>query len=395
FDGQGSGKSTGAFSQVNSKGEGNAGGVQINTGSLSVLNGARISSSTRGKGDAGSVEISAKTFEANNGSTIASRTSTEFPAGNIILNVTDDITLTGSDTGIFANTTEGSTGKGGSIIIDPKIMTVKDGAAISVNSEGEGIGGDIELAAGFLTLDNGTISAQTRSNTGGNITLNLQDVLLLRNNSQISSTAGNQQFGGDGGNISINSPFIVALPNENSDITANAFEGRGGNIDIITQGLFGIESRPQTTLQSDITASSETGIQGEISVTDPEIDPSQGLLELPSGVVDKSDQIAQICPRGVNAKKLSEFYITGRGSLPPSPLDMLTGTVELSRLATLDGEIRNEKVGFLERKEQESKKIIEAQGFMKTENGEIYLVAQAPTVTPTSQNTASACLSSK
>ncbi|MEM1395265.1 MAG: hypothetical protein AAGG00_18625, partial [Cyanobacteria bacterium P01_H01_bin.150] len=103
----------------------------------------------------------------------------------------------------------------------------------------------------------------------------------------------------------------------------------------------------------------------------------------------------QICPRGVNAKKLSEFYITGRGSLPPSPLDMLTGTVELSRLATLDGEIRNEKVGFLERKEQESKKIIEAQGFMKTENGEIYLVAQAPTVTPTSQNTASACLSSK
>mgnify|MGYP001804698469 CR=1 FL=1 len=187
-----------------------------------------------GEGDAGKVEITAKTFAASNRGQVNSRTYSQFPAGNINLNV-DKITLSGLGAGIFADTFEGSTGKGGSIIIDPTTFIIRDGAQISVNSDGEGIGGDIELAAGFLTLDNGTISAQTRSNTGGNIALNLQDVLVLRNNSQISSTAGDEKFGGDGGNISINSPFIVALPNEDSDITANAFEGRGGNVDIITQ----------------------------------------------------------------------------------------------------------------------------------------------------------------
>ncbi|MGB3637711.1 MAG: S-layer family protein, partial [Rivularia sp. (in: cyanobacteria)] len=247
-----------------------------------------------------------------------------------------------------------------------------------------------------VTLNNrAKLFAESASGNGGNINLQLGELLLLRNGSQISTTAGTAQAGGDGGNIDINSPFIVALPNENSDITANAFTGRGGNIDIITQGIFGIKPRSQASdFTSDITASSETGIQGEISVTDPEIDPSQGLIELPSGVVDKSDQMAQICPRGINAKKLSEFYITGRGNLPPSPLNPLDGTVDLSRLATLDGEmgrLADEEVGRLE--DGRSKEIVEAQGFLKTENGEIYLVAQAPTATPSSHANTSVCRS--
>ena len=345
FDGAGEyDNPSGVFSNVKLGAEGNAGGISISASSFEIKNGAQLSVSTFGKGDAGSIKINADIFEATNGGQVNTITSTNGNAGNINLNIEDKITLSGTGkgfrSGLFASTSPDSTGKGGSIIIDPRIMTVRDGAVISANSQGEGIGGDIELAAGFLTLDNGTISAQTRSNTGGNITLNLQDVLLLRNNSQISTTAGNQQFGGDGGNITINSPFIVALPNENSDITANAFTGRGGNVDITTQGIFGIQPRSQVTPQSDITASSQTGIQGEISITDPEINPSQGLIELPDGVIDRSNQIAQSCPRGVNAKRLSEFYITGKGSLPPNPLNLLEATVDLSRLATLDGEIR-------------------------------------------------------
>ena len=40
--------------------------------------------------------------------------------------------------------------------------------------------------------------------------------------------------------------FIVAFPSEGtagSDITANAFEGEGGSINIESEGLFGIEFR--------------------------------------------------------------------------------------------------------------------------------------------------------
>ena len=106
-------------------------------------------------------------------------------------------------------------------------------------------------------------------------------------------------------------------------------------------------------------------------------------------MVDRSNQIAQNCPRGVNAKKLSEFYITGKGSLPPNPLNLLEATVDLSRLATLDGEGATEVEAV--KVQPRSKEIVEAQGFMKTENGEIYLVAQAPATTPSSNATASVC----
>ncbi|WP_279239721.1 hypothetical protein [Scytonema sp. UIC 10036] len=34
-----------------------------------------------------------------------------------------------------------------------------------------------------------------------------------------------------------------AVPEENSDIIANTFQGKGGNIQINSQGIFGLESR--------------------------------------------------------------------------------------------------------------------------------------------------------
>ncbi|MDJ0616233.1 MAG: filamentous hemagglutinin N-terminal domain-containing protein [Calothrix sp. MO_192.B10] len=383
------------FSTVRKTGEGKGGVIDINTDFLSLTNGTVIDTSTAGKGNAGSVNITANTFEASKGSQINSVTFGQFPAGDIIFNVKDKITLSDSGTGIFADTFAGSTGKGGNIVIDPTTFIIRDGAQISVNSNGEGIGGDIELAAGFLTLDNGEISAETRSNTGGNITLNLQDLLLLRNNSQISTTAGNQQFGGNGGNITINSPFIVALPNENNDITANAFTGRGGNVNITTQGIFGIAASTQLTPLSDITASSQLGVQGEVSITQPDVDPSRGLIELPDAVVDKSNQVNQICPRGINAKPLSEFYITGRGSLPPSPLETLTGGIDNTPLATLDEPNRERKVKVSTKKSNTSPSVmVEAQGWIKTADGKIHLVAQAPLATPSSRTTSSVCSSS-
>ncbi len=380
------------FSTVRKTGEGKGGVIDINTDFLSLTNGTVIDTSTAGKGNAGSVNITANTFAANKGSQINSVTFGKFPAGDIIFNVKDKITLSDSGTGIFADTFPGSTGKGGNIVIDPTTFIIRDGAQISVNSNGEGIGGDIQLTAGFLTLDNGEISAETRSNTGGNITLNLQDLLLLRNNSQISTTAGNQQFGGNGGNITINSPFIVALPNENNDITANAFTGRGGNVNITTQGIFGIAASTQLTPFSDITASSQLGVQGEVSITQPDVDPSRGLIELPDAVVDKSNQVNQICPRGINAKPLSEFYITGRGSLPPSPLEPLTGGIDNTPLATLDEPNRERKVKVSTKKSNTSPSVmVEAQGWVKTADGKIHLVAQAPSATPSSRTTSSVC----
>ena len=389
-----------AFASVYENAIGDGGDIKITAGSLSFNNDSFLTTSTFGKGDAGNVIINSSTFEAVNGGQINTQTSTSGNAGNINLNIKDKITLSGTGktrrSGLFAETSAESTGKGGSIFIDPRLVIIENGAGVSVASGGAGDAGDISLQADNLRLNNGFIAAITNSTQGGNINLQLGELLLLRNNSLISTTAGFAQAGGNGGNITINSPFIVSVPKEDSDITANAFSGNGGNIDIKSQGIFGITPRSQVTPQSDITASSETGIQGTINITNPEVDPNQGVIELPEGLVDKSNQIAQVCPQGANAaKRLSEFYITGKGSLPPSPFKPLSGRVNRTSLATLDEDTKEQEdiVIRSDRKiDSQSKEIVEAQGFMKNADGEVYLVAKLPSIIPSSNIVTSACL---
>ncbi len=307
--------------EVDSRAIGNGGNLKINTESLKVSDGGQISADTFGEGKAGNIIVTSNSLEASKGGQIRTSTSSSEKAGNITLNIKDNLTLTGTETGIFANTTENSTGNGGSIIIDPETVNIKNGAQISVDSQGTGIGGNIELTAGTLNLDRGTISAETRSNTGGDITLNIQDLLLLRNNSQISTTAGNEQFGGDGGNINVNSPdgFIVAFPSENSDITANAFQGNGGNVDLTAFGIFGIDFRDKLTSLSDITASSQLGFDGNVNIETPGIEPNPETVELPEDA--QSTEVAQGCQ--VSGEAAVAFFNIGRGGLPSSPGETL------------------------------------------------------------------------
>ncbi len=363
FDG-----SIGAFSQVNPEAVGDAGDISINTGSLEVTNGAQLAVGTRGKGDAGSitiiatdlvkfdgegkgfdgegkdrfrsgaisavgtgavgnaggVSITTDSLEVTNGAFLSASTEAQGNAGNIILNVEDNITLSGSETGIFADTTEGSTGPGGSINIDTQSVTIQDGANIAVNSDGSGQGGSITLAAEELTLDNGSIKASTISNQGGNITLTVGDILQLIDDGQITASAGTAQAGGDGGNVTINSDFILAFPTENTyEITANAFEGDGGNIQLTTNSFFGREF-------VNITASSEFGLSGNVTINTLEVDPTKGLVELPTNLIDPSEQIDKACTPG-SPQRQSSFVVTGRGGLPLSPTEPLQDTSSLTQ----------------------------------------------------------------
>ncbi len=304
---------------VAATGKGSAGNLTVNTSEFNVSDGASVSASNK-DGQGGSISVTANNFNANNGGQLQTTTTGSAKAGNIILKVLDNITLTGSNTGLIGNTEVGSTGKGGTIIIDPNIVNIFDGAQIAVNSQGNGIGGDIQLIANTLNLNKGEISAKTRSNTGGNITVTLQDLLLMRNNSQISTTAGDKQFGGNGGNIFITAPFIIGKTTENSDITANAFQGRGGNIQISTQAIFGLNYRPRLTPLSDITASSDFGINGQVVINTPGIDPSRGLTPLPSTPVNT--QIVVGCQAG-GVQSSVEVFDVGRTGLPSRPEDPL------------------------------------------------------------------------
>jgi filamentous hemagglutinin family protein len=449
-DGTASGVFSNVFNGIDADGfiivtEGNGGNIDLTTRSLSILNGAQINASTEGIGDAGNINLNANsirvtgtefdsfqnifspssivsevlfdadgaggnisltaaTLEVSNGAQISASTDGLGNAGNLDLNITDSVTLTGTASGLFADTLTGSSGNGGSIFLSSNQVLVQDEASIGVGSDGFGVGGNIQINGNSLFLDNrGLISAQTASTTGGNITLNLADTIVLRRESEISTTAGTAQAGGDGGNITIDTNFLVAVDSENSDITANAFQGQGGNISITAIGVFGIAPREAQTELSDITASSEFGVDGVIEINRPDVDPSRGTAQLPADVVDASRLVAQGCSAGNEAiaSQIGEFTITGRGGLPPSPTEQLNGDAILADWETLetpadvsqaDSSINtpiNTTIDTTNAVESAPAELVEAQGWAIAPNGQLILIAQA-TTTPHSAWAASA-----
>ncbi|MDZ8186265.1 MAG: filamentous hemagglutinin N-terminal domain-containing protein [Nostoc sp. ChiSLP02] len=401
FDGESNkGQGSGASSQTNSGNVGNAGSISITTGSLEVLNGAGLDSGTYGKGDAGSitiiatdvikfdgegkfpsgassrvdlkatgkggnVSITTNSLVVTNGAQLSASTKGNGDAGNITLKVKDNIIVSGSNTRISANTIEDSASKGGNITTDSKTLILRDGATISAYSQGKGSGGNIKLIAGSLILDRGTISTATSSNTGGNITLNLADLLLLRNGSKISTNA---ETASAGGNITINGKFIVAFPNENSDISADAFNGKGGTIKINLQkgGIFGIKSRTELTGQSDITAIGKSPeLNGTVELNTPDNSSIQNsFTQISPNVIDTNALIANSCISRGNQRQENSFTITGSGALRNSPGDAL-----MSDYST--GEVRN--IEPTSRPWKKGDPIIEAQGLYRLPDGQLIL----------------------
>jgi large exoprotein involved in heme utilization and adhesion len=218
--------------------------------------------------------------------------------------------------------------------------------------------------------NNGLLSASTKLGEGGNINLQVRNTLVLRNDSLISAEAGGR---GNGGNIAIDTSAIVAL--ENSDIVANAFQGNGGNILITANSIFGTAFRPQLTPESDITASSQFGVNGIVQINNPDVDPGGSLAQLPEDVTDPSQQIATGC----SALQESSFVVTGRGGLPPNPSEQLDSTRTWSDVRDLSAFRSSENV-VAESEPANPPVIVEATGWMVNEAGNVELVATVPQV---------------
>ncbi|WP_392480869.1 filamentous hemagglutinin N-terminal domain-containing protein [Nostoc sp. C110] len=287
-----------------------------------------LSANTFGPGDAGDLHLDTRKLSIQDGGLVSVSSVSSGNAGDLTINATESIDVRGmkdaensSYIGAIArlflvrtstNISNNSTSKAnaGSVTINTPKLTIRDGARVFVENEVQGDAGTLNVNANTLYLNNGSLSASTKAGQGGNINLQLRDYLLIRNGSFINAEAG---AAGNGGNITINSPIILGW--ENSDIIANAFQGKGGNIDITTQGIFGLEYRPQLTLENDITASSQFGVNGTVNVNTIGFDPNSGLVELPVNVSDPSQKIATGCANNSG----STFVATGRGGIPQNP----------------------------------------------------------------------------
>ncbi|HEY9669282.1 MAG TPA: S-layer family protein, partial [Coleofasciculaceae cyanobacterium] len=360
------------------------GNIDIQTRSLSLTNNAELRASTSGQGDAGNISVREADSISLSNSSISTAVNADAvgQGGNVtlqsgLLSLVEGSTLTALSSG---------QGDAGNIQVNVADAINLDNSQITVNKQGtQGNAGTLDVSARFILLDNqGKLTAITESGNGGDITLQVQDLLLLRRGSTISTTAGTAQAGGDGGNIKIDANLIVAVPKENSDITANAFEGRGGNINITTQGIFGLEFRENLTPLSDITASSELGIDGAVEINTPGVDPSRGLAALPTNLVDPSGQIAQSCPGsgGATTSKPSEFIVTGSGGLPASPSEPFNGSAVWHDLRPLTQQTANHSTRAVEPEESATTKLVEAQGWVIGADGKVILTASASAVTP-------------
>lgn len=359
---------------------GNAGDIKVSTSQLTIENGGRLTASALVSGASSNITINASDAidvigsgsvnQSLNASTITSSVGTVDPYLNFIYNIR-----------------QAPTGSTGSVKINTGSLNLRNGGQVSVRNDGVGKAGDVEINANSIKLDNQAgITASSQSGQGGNIEINSDDLLLLRHNSQITTSAGNARSAGDGGQINISTNFIIAPSSENNDITANAFEGRGGNIKITAQGIFGIESRPRLTPLSDITASSALGINGTVQINTLNTNPINGLVSLPPTVVDSSRLVAQDCSAREDslARGRSKFIISGRGGVPPQPGDPLRAEATVFGQDTLKAGEENHlgKIMVVLPTRSTSTRIVEAQGWIINNQGQVVLTAQPPNVTP-------------
>ncbi|MDJ0741976.1 MAG: filamentous hemagglutinin N-terminal domain-containing protein [Xenococcaceae cyanobacterium MO_167.B27] len=344
--------------------QGNGGNLTLDTKRLVIRDGAIVS--------VGSVENTANLsrlgFAQGNG-------------GKLEVNATESIEISGfgfDQQGEIAPSTLLSQSQGignaGNLDITTPELIVTNRGEVNVSATGTGEAGILTIDAQNITLDRGILNAETRRGNQGNITINNADTLLLRN-SEITTNATESATGG---NITIDSEAIALL--DNSNITANAVEGRGGNILITTQGLF---QEPG----SEITADSELDIDGTITINSPDVDPTSGIIELPNVPIDADAILAQnLCKFEDNKiAKGSSFIITGRGGLTPTSEESLGNLDRVVNWASRDDiqVSNNGVVGVRQRSEGDTPEksypvIQQSQGWVKTSDGSVWLVANSP-----------------
>ena len=401
------GFSSGLISSSEATATGSGGTVSVTTGELSISDGAVLSGRTKSAAPGGNIIVNADTIDLSGGGQILTAAFNEGDAGNITLNIADGINISGSDptfrtrteqaielanqidtrqiidpeqaidpvsreSGVFASTGSDSTGSAGSIEIrgsnsELPDLSLADDARITVDSRGQGNGGDISIRGSSLELNNAAISAKTPQGTGGNINLNIDNNITLRDGSEISAAATNDA---NGGNINIDSEFIIALPNGNSDIIATAEQGDGGEINITTEALFGIEERPQNPLTNtnDIDASSDFGLDGNISIFTPDINTVEPDSELSENLVKETQTVTEAC-RSRDLAEASGLTIIRESNVlnePGSPLDSdnIIASEQTNPASTIPQPVETAKG-----------KIQPARGAMINDSGQVILTA--------------------
>ena len=173
----------GAFPGImGEKRTGRAGSVAVTAGSLSIVDGGEISSTTFGTGAGGSVSV--------------------MTPGPLLLNGKAQIAASAEDPG---------SGPGGSVMVNAGTLTIKNGAQIASTTAGPGDGGTVQVVAqGPLTLtDPGTkITASSTANGNAGSVMVGAPQITIAGGAEISSTTAGL---GNGGSVDVTTPGALVL----------------------------------------------------------------------------------------------------------------------------------------------------------------------------------------
>jgi large exoprotein involved in heme utilization and adhesion len=271
-------------------------------GQLQVGAGGRIDASTTGTGKGGTVAVRA-TETAN------------LSGGSISTNAV-------------------SSGQGGDINLRAPVVNLTDGATISATSTAQGVAGNITIVAPRTFESRGSnVTAEAASVEGGNITI-LTGNLFRLIDSLITATAGAKGSGGNiviaGATAALDQPALVTRVNdqtllnggplprsnfvilENSRISANAFEGPGGRVDIASTVFL-------QDVSSTVTASSTLGPQGIVNITSPLNEVSGTIARLPESSLQAATLLRESCGARFAEHKTSTLSQVGRDRMPAEP----------------------------------------------------------------------------
>jgi filamentous hemagglutinin family protein len=189
----------GGWISGDSYGVGNAGGVNIKTAILNVLNSGWISSDTYNTGNAGAITVDSDNVTINGGY-VSSDTRSTGNAGNVTIN---GKTLTVLNNGWISSNTY-STGNAGNVTVNGDILRVLLNGWISSDTLGRGNAGAITVSSGNTELNGGWISSDTQNaGNAGDVTIKSGSLAML-NGGWISSDAKSGSTG-NAGAITINS----------------------------------------------------------------------------------------------------------------------------------------------------------------------------------------------
>ncbi|NET11332.1 MAG: S-layer family protein, partial [Symploca sp. SIO2B6] len=256
-------------------GQGDAGIIQLRVTDDVLLSDSEISSAVDeiGEGEGGDVNITANTLEVISGSQLLASTAGAGNAGNIVINVRDRLTLDGTgprgnSSGIFANTEESSTGRGGIITITAPNLQMMNSAIIDARTDNHRAGGGITVEADQIDLVDGAqfITSTSAGGQAGDLTLNAEtiniagsDFTLVDTESEAGNTVltdvrrnsglfANTQPGstGNGGRITLTATDVI-LDNEGIISTLSEGDGNAGPIVLDAARTLRLSDRAQIT----------------------------------------------------------------------------------------------------------------------------------------------------